>query len=387
VVTALTLLLVRPITRGCLVEIMAGAVFGFALQMKVIGTAYLPLAGLILWMRAKEAPGARRGGTQERAFSDCSKWILRSFIFGISVLVTFIALNCLKGSSLVIQVQQSWAAHFASARSYEYGSPTAYGFNWSILLKNWETTVPTLLGLCVLLPRFRRPGHRLPIAWLGLSFVVFGTHKPWWAYYYIHNALPLCWCAGVAIAFLWERWEIHSLQRQEESSSRPPKGRNFTGTGLRRYSGSGTWVIWQAGVISVLAISAAAWLAARIYLQEQALRGAPRLDTCLVLKEIERFKPFTKLIFSEQPIFSFHADLPMPPQLAVLSLKRFWTGEMTNSRLVAELETLKPGLVLLGRTSQQVPYQELLDRQYSLVYQDGGNRLYAHKSIARSPPL
>jgi len=92
-------------------------------------------------------------------------------------------------------------------------------------------------------------------------------------------------------------------------------------------------------------------------------------------------------MFSDQPILSFHADVPMPPHLAVLSLKRFWTGELTNAGLIAELETLRPGLILLGKASQEVPYENLLNREYKLVYQDGDNRLYAHQSIAKKPLL
>ena len=77
----------------------------------------------------------------------------------------------------------------------------------------------------------------------------------------------------------------------------------------------------------------------------------------------------------------------MPPHLAVLSLKRLWTGDMTNAKLVAELEEVKPGLILLGKLSTEVPYQDLLNREYRLVYQDGADRLYAHVTIAKKPEL
>jgi hypothetical protein len=41
----------------------------------------------------------------------------------------------------------------------------------------------------------------------------------------------------------------------------------------------------------------------------------------------------------------------------------------------------------LGKASQQVPYEELLNREYRLVYQDGASRLYAHESVAKKPNL
>jgi hypothetical protein len=57
-----------------------------------------------------------------------------------------------------------------------------------------------------------------------------------------------------------------------------------------------------------------------------------------------RFKPFTKLMFSDQPIYSFYSDVPMPPRLAMLSLKRFWTGDMDNARIGSELKASMPGV-------------------------------------------
>lgn len=92
-------------------------------------------------------------------------------------------------------------------------------------------------------------------------------------------------------------------------------------------------------------------------------------------------------MFCDRPVYSFHADLPMPPHLGVISLKRFWTGDLSNAGLAAELNAEKPGLILIGRDSHQVPYEDLLLREYRLVYQDGENRLYAHESISKKPSL
>ncbi|MGO9202138.1 MAG: hypothetical protein ACLQM8_16550, partial [Limisphaerales bacterium] len=121
--------------------------------------------------------------------------------FAAALAVGFVVLNCFTGNALLIQLQQAWGAHFASARSLEYGSPEQHTFDWTVLLKNWDMTVPALLGSVLLLRSAWPPKTGLlPLAWLVLTLVVFGTHKPWWSYYYVHNALPLCWCAGVGIA-------------------------------------------------------------------------------------------------------------------------------------------------------------------------------------------
>jgi hypothetical protein len=66
-------------------------------------------------------------------------------------------------------------------------------------------------------------------------------------------------------------------------------------------------------------------------------------------------------------------------------LKRMSSGEMTNARLAAEMDTFKPGLVLLKNDTRQMPFQDLLNSEYRLVYEDPDLRLYAHKTISMKP--
>jgi hypothetical protein len=107
----------------------------------------------------------------------------------------------------------------------------------------------------------------------------------------------------------------------------------------------------------------------------------------LVLNEIDRFKPFTQWIYTDKLVYSFYSRIPVPPQLAVIPLKRLWSGEMTNARIRNEVQKYKPGLVVLRNDSRETPFQDLLNSEYRLVYQDPDNRLYAHKSIANKPDM
>ena len=72
----------------------------------------------------------------------------------------------------------------------------------------------------------------------------------------------------------------------------------------------------------------------------------------------------------------------MPPDLAVVMLKRLWSGEMTNAKITDEMETVKPGLILLANDTRVMPFQKLMQTEYRLVYQDHMHRLYALKAIA-----
>ncbi len=73
----------------------------------------------------------------------------------------------------------------------------------------------------------------------------------------------------------------------------------------------------------------------------------------------------------------------MPPPLAIVPLKRLWAGDMTHARLAAEMSRFKPEIILLGNDTREVPFQELLDSGYRLIYQDERQRLYADKAIIK----
>jgi len=338
--------------RWHLKEVLSGLLFAAALQIKLIGVIYLPLAALILWL----PPRVLVVSTNQSGASVLRKVLPRDFIvsaalFSAGLGIGFILIDWLvDGGAYLRHFQQSWVSHFGAAQSLERGSAAEHTFDWSVLLKNWDVTLPAAIGVVVACRRIRQlPPAMIPVLWLGLTLVVFATHRPWWSYYYFHTALPLCWCAGVGVAALI-RW-------------RPVHHR------------------LKSVAVTMFAGAAGCWLGARVYLQVIGVRESPQIYTALVLSEIERFKPFTTFLYAEESSYSFYADIPLPPQLGVLPLKRFWSGEMTMARLTEELRSVQPGLLLLHNTPQELPIQDLIRTQYRLIYEDATHRLYAHQSV------
>jgi hypothetical protein len=330
-IAALALLLTGSKKRYVM-EILAGVLFGVGLHIKFNAAIYLPLAGLILWLRPPP--------------SNFTKSLL---VLIASVAVSFMTVHTLIGEgSYLLQIKQSWEANVAPAKSLEYGSADEHLFPWSLLLKNWDATVPAVLGIIFCCRRMRQtPLSLIPMGWLAITLIIFVPHKPWWPYYYLHNSVPLCWCAAIGLC------------------------------SLRPYLKNRTCL----ALLSIYLLCSLAWMGTRIYLQIMAARNSPQTYSSLVLKEIEPLKPFTTFMFTDQPVYSFYTGIPLPPSLAVLSLKRLWSGQMTNERLLAELETTKPGIILLGNATHQTPYYSLLQGEYRLIYEDDTVRLYALKSV------
>jgi hypothetical protein len=219
------------------------------------------------------------------------------------------------------------------------------------LLKNWDITFPAIGGIVLCIRRVATERTAvLPLAWTTYTLLLFGLHRPWWNYYYIHTAIPLCWCAAIGINALW-------------ANARWP----------------------QAKVCCVLLAlyvqCAGAWLIERLYLEVQSVRLSPQTFTCPFLKTLDRFRDTARWLYTEEPVYSFYANIPMPPDLAVVVLKRYWSGEMTPKRLVDDLRFYKPELMLLKNDSNPRPFHDLVDQEYRLIYIDSDNLLYVRKSV------
>jgi len=389
-VAALCLLQVAGRTQWHIAEVLSGILFGFAFQVKLVPLILLPLAALILWLRYRKTTpcmpaatatvrgaGNRRVGNatapnpsaaeasgglmvEGRSAPAIQRWFPKNmavplFVLAASLTVSFVSIDYgIDRGAFLWHFRQSWVSHFAPAKSFEYGSPVDYPFDWSILLKNWDTTIPAIFGIILLIQqRGKMPARSLPLAWLALILIVFALHKPWWSYYYTHNAIPLCWCAAIGVATVaqWIHWRRH---------------------------------LALSLALVAFGIGAVCWIGARIYLQISGVRHSPQTYSSLVLREIGRLKPFARFMYSDQTIFSFHSGIPMPPGLAVLPLKRFWSGEMTNVRVAAEMWGVKPEVILLRNDTREVPFQDLMDAEYRVVYQDANHRLYTKKSLAKA---
>jgi hypothetical protein len=124
-------------------------------------------------------------------------------------------------------------------------------------------------------------------------------------------------------------------------------------------------------------------LIARLHLQVQDMRQLPRIGSSLALAEIRGLKGHTRYLSTDDPIYSFHAGIPLPPKLGVISLKRFWSEDLTNEGLAAEVAAAGPELVLLRTETDDPPFAALLTREYRLIYFDARHRLYGRRSMLK----
>jgi hypothetical protein len=340
---ALCVLALGNRSRWPAAEMVAGALLGIALEIKMISLMMLPMAVLLVWLNQRQNPSPVR--------SSSKRLVVLLICLGASTVAADLVAG---GGAYLMHFRQSWVSHFGGMKSHDYGSPNGFPFDWAVLLRNWDLSLPAALGVVVCLGRVSGAlSAAVPLAWLTYNLLVLGLHRPWWNYYYVHTAFPLSWCAAIGIDAMWAK-------------ARWPQGR-----------------LWCA-LLGLYVLCSGVWLEERLSLEIQSVRRSPQTYSCLFLKEMERYKPQTKWLYAEEPIYSFHAGIPLPPDLGVVVLKRYWSGEMTTARLTEDLRSIKPEMMLLRNNTRLRPFRDLINDQYQLIYMDPDHLLYVLKSIAKT---
>jgi hypothetical protein len=74
----------------------------------------------------------------------------------------------------------------------------------------------------------------------------------------------------------------------------------------------------------------------------------------------------------------------MPPELAVVTLKRFWSDQISNDTIIKICQQYKPEQLLLDPLQATHSWQAFL-QDYTIVYEDQTANLYVLKSILPKP--
>jgi hypothetical protein len=171
--------------------------------------------------------------------------------------------------------------------------------------------------------------------------------------------VPLAWLAGFAVS------EAVLIISQLLSASR------------FQVSSSKTW---QGTALCALTAFVLVRSERRLEATVQDLRQRPSVDADPVVAKMKVYANRTHWVYSQIEIYPFHARLPVPPELTVVVLKRFWSGQITVKEIVETCRRYQPEQVLLDRTKIGSEWKEFLS-DYFVASQDGNLILYVTKRL------
>jgi hypothetical protein len=88
------------------------------------------------------------------------------------------------------------------------------------------------------------------------------------------------------------------------------------------------------------------------------------------------YAPQAEWIYTDQPMFAFVTQIPIPPELAVITKKRLVAGGLGEAEILAILEEYGPDLILDARFHLPVVQEYLRARSYRRVDDSARFRLY-----------
>jgi hypothetical protein len=139
-------------------------------------------------------------------------------------------------------------------------------------------------------------------------------------------------------------------------------------------------------VAGVLLAATAVQSVQRLAAAARVIRSSPATLSEPMLKHIGLYRDRTKWMYAQPIIYPFHAQLRMPPELAVVTLKRYWSGQISSQDILACLRRRQPEQVLLFKATLGPEWSEFLEANYTLEFDDGKKVLYVAKPLKLKPP-
>ena len=202
-------------------------------------------------------------------------------------------------------------------------------------------------------------------SWMCIAFILLARHVPVWSHQQLLITIPAAALAGVAVVEA-----ILSLRRYFQHSH--PK---------------------NAPVLIFLALATLATLAYTAYARIPTTLSAfdtdptfgtpppkPTASEVKFLAYIRQYAPQTHWFVTDLPIYAFDTNLPVPPDLVVLSSKRVETGELSEEYIIATIQKYHPELVMFGRNKFPL-VRKFLQADYQLVDERGLSALYVLKDL------
>ncbi len=329
----------------------SGGVMAFALQIKLTAALLVPALLVELALTAQD----NRPAQWRRNL------ILNALLWGTAFAVVFVAigLTWAEGS-----LASSWKSHSTMHASSPFGRIEDYTFQSQLLWNHIEAVLGAFVGLGIAFRRKRLREIAFPAILLLTAAAIHTVHRPWWDYYYLHLAIPVAWLTG------WAAYEIIQTILRLHSANRFNLASKTT---------------WRILALCGLVALAMAKSERRLEANWKDLRQRPSADANPIVQRMKTFASRTKWAYSESGIYPFHARLLVPPELAIVMPKRFWSDQISISQIIETCKRYQTEQIVLRREAVNGEWKAFLDAGYQMTSTDGKHVHYVAKRLLDQP--
>ena len=267
-----------------------------------------------------------RGEKQKPSFSHI-------FLFlGSLSLLLFGVISYFSHSDFRMVFQQLVLPHFYAKLHF---SDSDWVFFGEFLLDDYAVVLLALAGIGLLIFK-KRWRFFFPVGWLILIAVVLAIHRPIYYHYYPFVSIPICWLSAIGIK------ELLSFKKN-------------------------CLIRWLTIALIALFIFR---LPVKWTRMVNSVKGGTSPQHAQVMNLLFKYRPITNWMFTDRPIFAFYANIPVPPELAIITEKRELQSNKMQGYLKHTLQRYSPELILLNRMefygSGVISY---IKKNYTLIYQ------------------
>jgi len=326
--------------------VISGALMAVALQIKLTSALVLPAVGLQLCGFVRQKP--TRAWLQ-RILSRGSVWVL-----SLMMLYALIGFTWGRGS-----LATSWRSHTSTQTIAGLDDAQNRKFDPHLLLVHLESVLTGAVAVVLAARQKRMREIFFPLVLLATAVFVHTFHRPWWNYYYLHFAIPIAWLTG---------WGIHEILC---ALLRFYATTQFSLLSLRG---------WKMLVLCLLAALPLARSERRFEGILGDLRQRPSFESNSIISKMKKHAAETKWVYSESGIYPFLVGLPVPPELAIIMPKRFWSGQITTAKIIETCRRYVPEMIILPIQSTSFEWEDFLQSRYSRATNDNASVLFIQKT-------
>lgn len=322
--------------------LLAALLMGVSMQTKMFTVILVPVIGLDLLDFGRDFRADREQFWQK---------MRGALLWGAITIVTYISIGIYYNA---FNIDMLLGSHLNDSVRTAYQDEQSWDRLRNFLIFDYGHVLAALLGVFAIVQR--RAWHGLfPLGWLLLAFLLLLNHRPIWYHHYQLLSIPLCWLAAYSVFVFFK------------------KGDGDKVAGDRRQGDQEIGAQWQRVAAGLLI-----WIVCYGLIYARSERTVPYYNQRVYDQEIVNLLMANAgedaWVFSDRATYPFYAGVPVPPEIAVFSRKRFSGENLNNQILLDVMERYQPNQVLLTRFKDELltdaEFAAYLNAHYTTVQEN-----------------
>jgi 4-amino-4-deoxy-L-arabinose transferase-like glycosyltransferase len=338
---------------------LSGVALAVSMQIKLFTVLLIPL--LILWLFDFRVRLDERWQGFRQAIASPLIWL--STLVG-----TYVFIGLLFNS---LNYDQLLASHMQENIKEVYESSRGLRYLLFMIVHDADYMLLALLGTVFIVQKKYWNGL-FPLTWLMTSLLLLLVHRPVWYHHYLLISIPMVWLAMYSVLPV-----VDFFKQSKQNKT----------TGLAQFSALKKQPLVGLAIL-LLVVS---FLLVPVKLPNTVRKPNPQWE---IVDRLTTYREHTRWVFSDRPIIPFYAHLAVPPEIAVLSQKRFASGNFNYDDVLNVLKTYTPEQIVLARRTKDIKshpgIRQLLNdnyvRTYSKVYSRRNKDAVAEHYLIKSYP-